>query len=54
MEYEKPAPTKAKRGSDENENINTQKIEELTAGVDENKSVVIRIPKTVSSYNPNR
>lgn len=51
---EKPAPKRVSPSDAENKEIDTERIKELTAGVDENKSVVIRIPKTVASYNPTK
>ena len=47
-----PAPKRINRGKEENDNINTDKIAVLEAGVDEDKSVTIRIPKTVNTYQP--
>ncbi|WP_123921998.1 hypothetical protein [Flavobacterium sp. LM4] len=48
----KPAPI-SKKKSDEMEQIDTDEIEDLTAGVDENKAVRITIPRTAAGFNPN-
>lgn len=48
----KPAP-KPITNDDESEQINTDQIEDLTAGIDEDKSSPIRIPKTPAGYKPN-
>lgn len=47
----KPAPRKI-TGSEENEQIDTDEIEELTAGIDEEKAVKIKIPKTAAGFKP--
>lgn len=47
----KPAPI-SRKASDQMEEINTNDIEELTAGVDEEKAVRITIPKTAAGFNP--
>ena len=46
-----PAPDK-KTGNEENTEIDTGEIEELTAGIDEDKALKIIIPKTASGYKP--
>lgn len=46
-----PAPDPT-RGSEENVQINTGQIEELTAGVSEEKAVRITIPKTPTGFKP--
>ena len=46
-----PAP-RQKSGGDENEQIDTEQIEDLTAGIDEDKAVRISIPKTASGFKP--
>lgn len=47
----KPAPPRIS-GSDENSEIDTDEIEELTAGIDEEKAVKITIPKTPQGFKP--
>lgn len=47
----KPAPRPTKN-DDQNEEIDTNQIEELTAGVDEDKAVRITIPKTATGFKP--
>lgn len=47
----KPAP-KPITGEEENTEIDTDQIEELTAGIDEDKAVKITIPKTASGFRP--
>lgn len=47
----KPAPPKVD-GDYQNKEIDTSKIEDLTAGVDEKKAVRITIPETVAAFSP--
>lgn len=47
----KPAP-RPTAGGDENTEIDTDEIEELTAGIDEDKALKITIPKTASGFRP--
>jgi hypothetical protein len=47
----KPAP-KPISGEIENEEIDTEQIEEMTAGIDEDKAIRITIPKTASGFKP--
>ena len=47
----KPAPG-GKSGSEESDEINTDKIEDLTAGIDEEKAIKITIPKNPTGYRP--
>ncbi|MBW8683321.1 hypothetical protein [Chitinophaga rhizophila] len=50
-EIVRPAPDK-RSGNEENSEIDTDEIEELTAGIDEDKALKISIPKTASGYKP--
>lgn len=47
----KPAP-RPNPGNGESAEIDTNEIEELTAGIDEDKAMRISIPKTASGYRP--
>jgi hypothetical protein len=47
----KPGPTPI-NGDAENSEIDTDQIEEMTAGIDEDKAVKITIPKTASGFKP--
>lgn len=47
----KPAP-KQINTDDENSEIDTEQIEEMTAGIDEDKAIPIKIPKTASGFKP--
>ena len=49
----KPAPPKS-NDTEPVEEIDTNEIESLTAGVDENKTVKIRIPETAAAYRPKK
>jgi len=49
----RPAP-KPKPGSEESEQIDTDQIQDLTAGIDEDKTVRITIPKTAEGFKPRR
>lgn len=48
----RPSP-RVKRGSDENDEIDTDEIEELTADVDDAKTIPIRIPRTAAGFRRN-
>jgi len=47
----KPAPIEIDSG-DENSQIDTEQIEEMTAGIDEDKAIPIKIPNTASGFIP--
>ncbi len=47
----KPAP-RPKQNGEENTQIDTDEIQDLTAGIDEEKALKISIPKTASGFRP--
>lgn len=49
----RPAP-RIEIGDSENNEIDTRQIEELTAGIDEDKALRINIPTTATGYKPIR
>jgi len=46
-----PAPRPI-QGGDENNQIDTEEIKDLTVGIDEEKAIKISIPKTASGFKP--
>jgi hypothetical protein len=48
---DKPAPKK-RVDSEENDAIDTDEIKDLNVGIDEDKAVKIKIPKTASGFKP--
>jgi hypothetical protein len=47
----KPAPD-GRNNNSENSKINTDLIKEMTAGIDEDKAIPIKIPKTAAGFKP--